>query len=140
MLNVKYSDLKKFIPDITCGKVIKVYDGDTITIATRIAGVGAIDRFSVRFMGIDTPEIRTKNKEEKEVAKKARDFLKSKIMNKIVTLKDVDYDKYGRILAFPYLDDISLSDLMIKENFAVAYDGGKKTKVDWKKYNETGEL
>lgn len=50
---------------------MKVYDGDTITIATRLGGTGSLYRFSVRLLAIDTPEKRTKNKEEKEIAMKA---------------------------------------------------------------------
>ena len=66
-----FKGTKTFIPDVYYGKVVKVYDGDTITIATRLGGEGPLFRFSVRLLEIDTPEKRTKNLEEKELAMKA---------------------------------------------------------------------
>lgn len=67
---------KAFIPDVYYGKVIKVYDGDTITIATRLSGKGTIYKFSVRLLGIDTPEMRSKVPEHKKVAVLAKNALK----------------------------------------------------------------
>ena len=64
LINCQYKDAKKFLPDVTIGKVIKVYDGDTITIATKLSGVGPIYKFNVRMLGIDTPEKRAKDPEE----------------------------------------------------------------------------
>ena len=74
-MSKEYKDLKAFIPEISCGKVIKVYDGDSITIGAKVGGVGRIYRFSVRLDGIDCPEMRTKDAGEKEMAILARDTL-----------------------------------------------------------------
>ena len=109
LMNCKYKDAKKFFPDVTCGKVIKVYDGDTITIATRLSGVGPIYKFNIRMLGIDTPEKRTKDPEEGAAAITAGNKLREKCLEKVVTFTDVEYDKYGRILAVPYLNGKSLS-------------------------------
>ena len=106
--DAKYKDAVKFFPDITCGKVIKVYDGDTLTIATKLSGKGPLYRFSVRLVGIDTPEKRTKNAEEKVAGYKAMNALKDKALGRIITFEEIQYDKYGRILAVPYLDGESL--------------------------------
>ena len=67
MEHVTYKDTIPFIPPLTMGKVIKVYDGDTITIASKMPFENSpYYRFSVRLKGIDCPEIRTKNMEEKQ--------------------------------------------------------------------------
>jgi endonuclease YncB( thermonuclease family) len=140
LMNIEYKEASIFRPDINCGKVIKVYDGDTITIATRLSGAGPIYRFSVRFLGIDTPEKRTKNLEEKKIALIAQKVLSDKIMGKVVTFPKIDYDKYGRILAHVYYLDENLSQFMIDNRLAVEYDGGTKMKPDWAEYYEHGTL
>jgi endonuclease YncB( thermonuclease family) len=127
---------------ITGGQVIKVYDGDSITIAAYLpTDSSPLFRFSVRLNGIDTPEIKGKNEDEKAAAKAARDALSSLILHKVITLKNVDTEKYGRILADVYLDDLCINDWLIKEHYAVKYDGGtKKPPVSWLKYRLTGEI
>ena len=112
---------------IKYGKVIKVYDGDTITIATKYNG--NISSFVVRLSGIDTPEIKTKNKKEKELAIEARDALKDLIFNKIIRLDNIENEKYGRILADIYIDNIHINKWMIESNYADEYDGGKKKRT-----------
>jgi len=74
--NINYKDTLAFIPPVKFGKVIKVYDGDTITIAARLPFEGSpIYRFSVRLAGIDSAEIKGGSKNETEIAKIARDAL-----------------------------------------------------------------
>ena len=127
---VVYADTKKYIPNITCGKVVKVYDGDTITIANHISLGSArsdeIYRFQVRLNGIDTPEIKSKNQHTKELAKKVRDLLSEMIFGKIVELKNVEFEKFGRLLADVYLGDLHLNQWLIDNGHAVRYDGGTK--------------
>lgn len=131
--SVEYKDTVEFVPPITLGKVVKVYDGDTITIASKLPGLDApIYRFHVRLNGIDTPEIKGKTPAEKELAKKARESLSQMILNKIVTLKNVSTEKYGRILADVYLGDLNLNEWMIDNGYAVRYDGGTKSRpLEW---------
>ena len=127
MESITYKDTIPFIPPLSEGKVIKVYDGDTITIASKMPfDQSPYYRFSVRLKGIDCPEIRTKNAEEKQCAILTRNFLKDLLMDKIVTLKEVELEKYGRILADVYLDEVNLSDLLCEKHMAVKYDGGTK--------------
>jgi endonuclease YncB( thermonuclease family) len=123
MEQLTYANTTPYIPPITTGKVVKVYDGDTITIGTYLHDVAY--RFSVRLNRIDTPEM--KIAEQKHRAILARDALHERIMNKIVTLQNVSLEKYGRILADVYLGDECINDWMIQQNYAVAYDGGKKS-------------
>jgi len=119
---------------LNTGYVIKVYDGDTITICNRlpIDNCDDIYRFSVRLDGIDTPEMKTKSDYEKKLAIRARDALREKIYNKHIILKGVQTEKYGRILATIYLNNENINEWMIKKGYAVSYDGGKK--INWGTY------
>ena len=136
MEKINYQETIPFIPPITGGKVIKVYDGDTITIASKLPyEKSLIYRFSVRIKKIDCPEIRTHNLDEKEIALIAKKFVEDKCLNKIVELKNLSTEKYGRILADVYIDNLNISDELIKNKLAVKYDGGKKLVPDnWKEY------
>ena len=136
MENITYKDTIPFIPPITEGKVVKVYDGDTITIATKLSYENSpYYRFSVRLKGIDCPEMKTKNKDEKECATIARDFLREILMNKMVILKEIELEKYGRILANVYLNEQNMSLLLCEKKLAVKYDGGTKQSPDnWMEY------
>ena len=135
--NVNYKDTIPFVAPVTSGKVIKVYDGDTITIASKLPIRNSpVYRFSVRLNGIDTPEMRTKNQNEKEIAQKAQLYLSGLIMNKTVLLKDVQTEKYGRLLAEVYIGKTHINKNMIANRYAVKYDGGtKQTPDDWKEYH-----
>ena len=125
--NVEYKDTIKYIPTVTSGKVIKVYDGDTITIASQIhPSQPCIYRFSVRLLGIDSPEIKGKTENEKILAKQSRDALYNLIYGKFVTLENVNTEKYGRLLADVKYGDIHINKWMLDNNYAVPYDGGKK--------------
>lgn len=131
MTTLDLQNTKKYIPDIHYGKVIKVYDGDTITIATQlyngcIVPTKEMYRFSVRLNGIDTPEIKTSNVAEHTLAIIARDALSNLVMDKVVRLEDVSYDKYGRILCTVFLGDVDVCKWMLDHNYAVVYHGGKK--------------
>ena len=136
MENITYKDTIPFIPPITEGKVVKVYDGDTITIATKLPYENSpYYRFSVRLKGIDCPEMKTKNKDEKECATIARDFLREILMNKMVILKEIELEKYGRILADVYLNEQNISLILCEKKLAVKYDGGTKQSPDnWMEY------
>ena len=133
---INWDDTTPFTVPIKGGKVIKVYDGDTITIAAKLPFKDSIIyRFSVRLNGIDTPEIKGKTDDEKEAAKNARDALANLILNKNIILKNVNNEKFGRILADVYLDDIHVNEWLVKEKYAVRYDGGTKTAPDsWLQY------
>ena len=128
--DVVYADTKIYIPNITSGKVVKVYDADTITVANRISVGGEqseeIYRFQVRLNGIDSPEIKSKNPTTKALAKQSRDALSVMIFGKIVELRNVQLEKYGRLLADVYLGNLHLNQWLIDNKYAVQYDGGTK--------------
>lgn len=142
--DIKWEDTVEFTFPITGGRVIKVYDADTITIASKLPyDASPMYRLSVRLNGIDTPEIKGKgvSDEEKESAKVARDFVSNLVFNKFVRLENNQSEKYGRILADVFVGDIHINELLIKERYAVKYDGGTKKKPEsWEKYRLTGSM
>lgn len=139
---IEWKDTVPFTFPITGGQVIKVYDGDTITIASKLPYYASpLYRLSVRLNGIDTPEIKGKTEDEKEAAKNARDAVSNLIMQKYVSLKNIQSEKYGRILADVYIGDINLNQWLIDNRYAVAYDGGsKRAPESWLKYKEDGNI
>ena len=129
---IQWSDTLQFVPPINTGQVIKVYDGDTFTLAGHLPYDGSpLYRFSVRLNGIDCAEIKGKTEEEKEYAIRARKELEDLIMDKTVTLKNVKNEKYGRILADVFVGDLHVNKHMIDKGLAVEYDGGAKTTKSW---------
>ena len=135
----KYQDTEVFIPPIKYGYVCKVYDGDTFTVVTKMPYSKKKYRFSVRIKGIDCPELRTQNQEEKEYAIMARDYV-SQLFNEadnIVKLENIIYDKYGRLCCDVFIGDKSVADELLKARLAVVYDGGHKVlPLSWKQYYE----
>ena len=142
--DIHFEDTSVFSFPIKGGRVIKVYDGDTITITSKLPiKKSPLYRFSVRLNGIDTPEMKGSGvtDDEKNAAHSAKEFVSNLILNKYVSLKNIQNEKYGRILADVYIGDIHLNQLLLKEKYAVAYDGGTKIKpTSWLKYKVTGEL
>jgi micrococcal nuclease len=131
-----------FVPPITEGLVIKVYDGDTITIASKLPYEGSpMYRFQVRLNGVDSPELKSKCEDEKMIAKKSQQHLEQLILRKTVTLQNVSTEKYGRVLAEVYLGNIHINKYMIDNRFAVKYDGGTKiSPASWSSYHEFGTI
>jgi len=137
---LQYKNTKIFIPPIHKAYVCKVYDGDTFTIATKLFWDDKnIYRFSVRIKGIDCPEMKTSDSNEKYVALQAKDYLIKLLekSNNWVILDNIIYDKYGRLCADVYINTIKVSNKMIEKRLAIQYDGGTKhTPSNWKNYYE----
>ncbi len=107
--------------------VISTYDGDTFTAETRI-WLGQVLTTGVRLDGIDTPEIRGKCQQEKDLAIKARDR-SHELTAQGVILRDIRWGKYAkRVIADVYLKSgESLAELLISEGLGRPYDGGRRT-------------
>ena len=117
-----------FVPPITEGEVIHVYDGDTITIVSKLPyDASPLYRFSVRLAGIDTAEIKGKTERERELAQEAKIALQKLILNKVVALKNLKTEKYGRVLADIYLGDLHVNQWLLDNKYAIQYSGGAKT-------------
>ena len=123
-------DLFSFKGDSKKAKVVDVYDGDTIKVVFSVQD--KLYKFNCRIQHVDTPEIRTKNKLEKQFGLKVRDILRDKILGKIVNIVCDDFDKYGRLLIDIKLEDTLLSQWLISNDYAFEYDGG--TKKSWENY------
>jgi micrococcal nuclease len=105
--------------------VSSVYDGDTVTVIFYHKREPI--KYKVRLYGIDTPEIRTRDKKEKELGYKARDFLREIILEKTVLVEFMKYDKYGRILGVFYdKNNNNINQIMIDNGHAKEYFGGTK--------------
>ena len=115
----------------------KVVDGDTIDVTIDL-GFDLFKKERVRVAGVDTPEKRTRNLEEKALGLDATAWIKDKLEGAvdgdddliIRTELDGGVGKYGRLLGWLYIgdSDLSLNEQMITEGYAWAYDGGKKQK------------
>jgi len=117
----------------TFAKCVHVYDGDTCHIVFKMPNSNEYYKWIIRIIGIDTPELKSKNANEKKAAIEARDFIRNLILDKIIMVECLDFDKYGRLLGELYIDDNTsltslypLSKLMIEKGYAKAYDGGTK--------------
>ena len=118
-------------------EINKVLDGDTIDVTIDL-GFDLYKKERVRIAGVDTPEKRTRNLEEKALGLDATEWLKDKLEGAINgdddlvirTELDGGVGKYGRLLGWCYIGDatVSLNEQMIDQGYAWAYDGGTKQK------------
>lgn len=120
-------DCQPFIPPISSGVVIKVYDGDTITVAAQLPyPESPYYKFSLRLTGIDAPEMKGQTEEERAAAHSSQKALEDLILHKTVRLENRRQEKYGRLLTDVYLGDIHINKWLLDNGHAKAYDGGKK--------------
>ena len=118
-------------------KIVKVLDGDTIDVTIDL-GFDLYKKERVRIAGVDTPEKRTRDLEEKALGIDATNWLKEKLTETIKGDEELTIrtelkggvGKYGRLLGWLYVGEsnISLNELMIEEGYAWEYDGGTKQK------------
>ena len=119
-------------------KINKVLDGDTIDVTIAL-GFDLYKKERVRTAGVDTPEKRTRDLEEKALGIDATNWLKKKLEDTIAGEGDElsirtelvgGTGKYGRLLGWLYVgeDAVSLNEQMITEGYAWEYDGGTKQK------------
>ena len=118
-------------------KILKVVDGDTVDIDIDLGFNVWIHKERVRIFGIDTPESRTSDKDEKVfgLASKHRleELLPVDTIQYLRTMKDPDggdaKGKFGRILGDFIVEDKSVAELLVEEGHAVAYHGQNKDDV-----------
>ena len=119
-------------------EIVKVLDGDTIDVLIDL-GFDLFKKERVRIAGVDTPEKRTRDLEEKALGIDATNWLKKKLEDTIagdgdeLTIRTElvgGTGKYGRLLGWLYIneDALSLNEQMITEGYAWEYDGGTKQK------------
>ena len=114
---------------------MRVLDGDTIDVLIDL-GFELFKKERVRIAGVDTPEKRTRNLEEKALGVDATNWLKEKLESTLAGDDELTIrtelvggvGKYGRLLGWLYVGEsnVSLNEQMIIEGYAHAYDGGTK--------------
>ena len=104
--------------------ITKVYDGDTLTADVDLGFKMWAKKIKLRLIGIDTPEIRTKDLKEKALAIKARDRVRELCLGKEVVITTRKKGKYGRWLASVYIEDgdLDIARFLIDEGLAELYD------------------
>jgi micrococcal nuclease len=113
--------------------VLAVVDGDTIDVDIDLGFDISLTK-RVRLAGIDTPESRTTNKEEKVLGLEVKELLKKKLKEaKSIVIKTQlpdSTEKYGRILGWVYLDgaELSVNEALIAGGYAWGYLGDTKIK------------
>ena len=109
-------------------EVVKVVDGDTIDVVIDL-GFDLTKKERIRLAGIDTPESRTRDLEEKAMGLEAKEHLKHKIESsenlRVKTEKD---GKYGRMLGWLYDGESNINKEMVTNGYAWEYDCGTKIK------------
>ncbi len=114
-------------------EVTRVVDGDTVDCVLDL-GFSILHKCRVRLYGIDTPESRTRDLDEKARGKLAAKFLKDSIdSGKDIVLRSELKDskgKYGRVLGSIVVDDLDINKAMIANNLAVKYFGQSKSDVE----------
>ena len=118
-------------------EINRVVDGDTIDVTIDL-GFDLYKKERVRVAGVDTPEKRTRDLEEKALGIDATNWLKEKLEGAVAGDDDLiirtelvgGVGKYGRLLGWLYIgtDELSLNEMMITEGYAWPYDGGTKQK------------
>ena len=118
-------------------EINRVVDGDTIDVTIDL-GFDLYKKERVRVAGVDTPEKRTRNLEEKALGIDATNWLEEKLEGAVAGDDDLvirtelvgGVGKYGRLLGWLYVGDgdMSLNEQMIAEGYAWSYDGGTKQK------------
>lgn len=112
--------------------ITRVVDGDTVD-AEIDCGFDIIYKSRIRLYGIDTPESRTRDLDEKARGKLASQFIKDKIAKAELVKVKTKLDKkgkFGRVLGSIIADDEDLNELMVKNYLAVAYFGQSKDDIE----------
>ena len=128
---------KKSCYNFRVTEINRVLDGDTIDVTIDL-GFDLYKKERVRIAGVDTPEKRTRDLEEKALGIDATNWLKEKLESTLAGDDELSIrtelvggvGKYGRLLGWLYVGDgdVSLNEQMIKEGYAWEYDGGTKQK------------
>ena len=115
-------------------EIISVYDGDTVTVDIDLGFGSWLRNRAIRVVGIDTPEIRTRDAREKRFGYRARDRMRQLLPHEsrqVLRTYSAKPDKYGRILGNFVIGEYEelVSDVLIREKLAVKYDGQSKVDI-----------
>ena len=113
-------------------KIVKVVDGDTVDVDIDLGFGMTYKKQRVRMKGIDTPESRTRDLEEKKFGLASKEFLKEQLKDQEIELVSHDKGKFGRILGELFVGSsaYSINRIMIDNHHAVPYDGQSKEDIE----------
>ena len=106
-------------------EVLRIVDGDTVDVRIDL-GFDVWHKCRVRLLGINAPESRTRNLEEKARGLAAKQWLIDRLEFHDVEMQSYGKGKYGRILGELYVDGVNINKEMVKVGHATEYDGGKR--------------
>ena len=104
--------------------IVKIFDGDTI----QVKGFGL--KFTIRLMGIDTPELGRKGKKRQPYSLQAKQKLTHLLQEKTISLKQYGMGKYNRVLAEIFVNETNINLEMVRSGFAQVYRGKRSKKFD----------
>lgn len=108
---------------IVQAKVVSCYDGDTIGLVFVPHEGSEPCLFSCRCANYNSAEIKSKDTEEKKKAIESREYLRDRILNKIITAELGNFDKYGRILTIIHCEGVNINDEMVEKGYGKLYNG-----------------
>ena len=118
-------------------EVLRVVDGDTVDVDIDLGFSTWLKKQRIRLYGVDTPESRTRDLEEKKYGLAAKEYVKKFLDDKWLILKTETYDaegKFGRILGSLYrttnYSDMSVNEYLIEKHHAVPYYGQSKEEIE----------
>ena len=111
--------------------IVKIIDGDTFDCIMDL-GFDVLLEARVRMYGIDTPESRTRDLEEKKFGLLAKDWLIEHLNDDIIISTELDNEKgkFGRVLGTVWAEGININEKMIEEHMAVRYHGQAKSDIE----------
>ena len=121
------SDVSERNPHLFYARIVGVYDADTVTAIIELDEFDIRIKTKLRLYGINTPEIRTKDKKEKVLGLEAKEYLQNLILNKEVLVDIIKRGKFGRHLSLIYYKKVCINDLLVEKGLAKVYFGGKRT-------------
>ncbi|KCZ79276.1 hypothetical protein H312_03334 [Anncaliia algerae PRA339] len=108
------------------GKITRVIDGDTVKFSYKPCLGKYGKEMTLRLMGIDAPEIAFGNKPGQPLGDVSKLFVEEKCLKKTVKVHLIDIDRYNRIVANIFINNISLSLLLVRNGLAFVYKGNVK--------------
>ena len=108
-------------------EILRIVDGDTVDVRIDL-GFNMWHKCRVRLMGINAPESRTRDLEEKARGLAAKEWLKNilEASSDDIEMQSHGEGKYGRVLGTFFIRGVDINDLMVNEGHAELYDGGKR--------------
>jgi endonuclease YncB( thermonuclease family) len=105
---------------------VKIYDGDTFTIASKLPyDASPLFRFSVHIRGLLSPDVRSVTPAVRDNAKISKTALSSMIYGKVVQLTNIEVDQCGNLVANVSINGIDINEWMVNNDYSDDYDSGR---------------